>query len=114
MSQEEKNQISNFALLDYTTNRIYKNAIFPTKRQHVRNKEIGKLKRIVWAKDDFKEITEDAVSAFVPPCTKDVFMKTYSNIVGDSLRWSNSDANDYAKYLEELFQWFLEWTSNEK
>lgn len=114
MSQEEKNQISNFALLDYTTNRIYKNAIFPTKRQHVRNKEIGKLKRIVWDKDDFKEITEDAVSAFVPPCTKDVFMKTYSNIVGDSLRWSNSDANDYAKYLEELFQWFLEWTSNEK
>lgn len=114
MSQEEKNQISNFALLDYTTNRIYKNAIFPTKRQHVRNKEIGKLKRIVWDKDDFKEITEDAVSAFGPPCTKDVFMKTYSNIVGDSLRWSNSDANDYAKYLEELFQWFLEWTSNEK
>lgn len=108
MTREQKNQITNFALLDYSTNRIYKNAIFPTKRQHIRNKEIGMLITMEWDRieGEIVEKKNKAESAFVPPCTKDVFTKSYSNIVADSLQWSTDDARDYGKYLEDLFIWF--------
>lgn len=113
MTTDEKNRITNFALLDFSTNRLYKNAIFATKRQHVRNKEIGKLKTISWNKEknDFEETTTIADSAFVPPCTKDVFTKTYSNVVADSLQWGELDASDYGTYLTELFDWFNSWSN---
>ena len=35
------------------------------------------------------------VSAFVPPCTKNVFMKYYSPMVGDSNYWTKEDAEAY-------------------
>lgn len=110
MTQEDKNKISNFALLDYSTNRMYKNAIFPTKRQHIRNKEIGILETVVWSKEAkaFVTIEESAGSAFVPPCTKDAFMKCFSSVVSDSLHWSDQDAKGYADYLDTLFRWFKE------
>lgn len=57
-------------------------------------------------KAEIVETKKNAESAFVPPCTKDVFTKTYSNIVADSLQWSKNDAGDYGKYLTDLFQWF--------
>lgn len=108
MSQEAKNKISNFVLLDSATNRGYKNAIFPTKRQHVKDKECGMLKIAQWNKDDKKIVIskQEVESAFVPPCTKDVFMKTYSNVVSNSMAWTPSDAAEYANYLTDLFDWF--------
>ena len=38
---------------------------------------------------------EKIVSAFVPPCTKNVFMKYYSSVVGDSNYWTKEDAEAY-------------------
>ena len=113
-SVEQKNKISNYVLLDYSTNRTYKNAIFPTKRQHIRNKENGKLMTAKWnTKSQTIEVSEaPAESAFVPPCTKDVFMKTYSNVVSNSMAWTPDDAESYACYLTELFNWFKEKYSN--
>lgn len=113
-SDEQKNKISNYVLLDYSTNREYKNAIFPTKRQHIRNKEHGKLMTAQWDTESqkIKIIEEEANSAFVPPCTKDVFMKTYSNVVSNSMAWTPDDAAEYASYLTELFNWFKEKYSN--
>ncbi len=113
-SVEQKNMISNYVLLDYSTNRKYKNAIFPTKRQHIRNKENGKLATAQWdtKSQTIKIIEEEADSAFVPPCTKDVFMKTYSNVVSSSMAWTPQDAAEYAGYLTELFDWFKEKYSN--
>ena len=113
-SVEQKNKISNYVLLDYSTNRSYKNAIFPTKRLHVKDKEHGMLQEAEWNKDDQKIVIKkrDVDSAFVPPCTKDVFMKTYSNVVSNSMAWTPDDAESYACYLTELFNWFKEKYSN--
>lgn len=106
-SDEQKNKISNYVLLDSSTNRTYKNAIFPTKRQHIKDKERRILKYAEWSDTAGIIIREKmAKSAFVPPCTKDVFMKTYSNVVSNSMAWTLNDADEYAVYLAELFDWF--------
>ena len=41
LKEENKNTISNFTLLDETTNKEYGNSIFPIKRRYVINKENG-------------------------------------------------------------------------
>mgnify|MGYP000047815313 FL=1 len=110
MSREEKNRISNFVLLDSATNRGYKNAIFPTKRLHVKDKERGRLRFAEWnkVKQEIEIREKDVKSAFVPPCTKDVFMKAYSNVVNNSMAWTAPDAAAYADYLTDLSDWFKE------
>lgn len=109
----EKNRIYNFALLDSSTNRGYKNAIFPTKRQHIRNKTIGKLLYADWDKDKIIIKAEKKKSAFVPPCTLNVFTKHYSFMPGTFLRWTLSDALDYEKEINALFKWFKDNFNNE-
>ena len=55
---EEKNDISNLALLDSTTNRSYGNSFFPIKRKRI--------------------IENDSKGIFVPIATKNLFLKYYS------------------------------------
>lgn len=103
-----RNKISNLTLLDYKTNRQYKNAIFPTKRQYVRNKEKGVLETPAWNKETASIIItkKDADSAFVPPSTKMVFLKGCSQAPSNFMEWSDTDAEDYKLYILDLFEWF--------
>lgn len=79
IKEEEKNQIGNLTLLDSATNRSYHNDLFPKKRRTI--------------------LTSDT---FVPPCTQAVFTKSYSRKPGTSLRrWSQINANEYQKDIEE-------------
>lgn len=103
----DKNRIYNYALLDSSTNRGYKNAIYPTKRQHIRNKTIGVLLYADWEKDKIVIKKDVKKSAFVPPCTLNVFTKQYSYMPGTFMRWTLSDALDYEKEILSLFNWFL-------
>lgn len=104
----KRNKITNFTLLDYKTNRLYKNSIFSTKRQHVRNKEIGILETPVWDNEtkSIQIIQNKADSAFVPPCTMSVFLKAYSPTPYNFMEWTNDDANAYRNYIIDLFNWF--------
>lgn len=85
----EKNSLGNYVLLDSSTNRSYKNQIFPVKR------------KIVMAIDSGipNEFTGETVHRkFVPPCTKLVFMKYFSekpNTAEDINYWTKEDANWY-------------------
>jgi len=74
--------ISNLVLLDAGTNRMYKNAFFPVKRRHI--------------------IQKEKQGIFIPPCTKNVFMKAYSEKMGDVMYWNNSDASDYLKEIKRV------------
>ncbi|MGV0757422.1 DUF262 domain-containing protein [Empedobacter brevis] len=78
-SHEDVNDISNLALLDARTNRSYKNAVFPVKRSTIIERE--------------KEGT------FIPICTKNVFMKFYSNSVNQMTFWGDADRE---KYLSDI------------
>lgn len=110
----DKNRIYNFALLDSSTNRKYKNAIFATKRQHIRNKTVGVLLYAIWENDNITIVRDKAKSAFVPPCTLSVFSKQYSFMPGSFLRWTLSDANDYEREMTSLFSWFKNDFRNER
>ena len=70
-----ENSIGNLTLLDSTTNRSYKNAIFPIKRQRI--------------------IAADKATTFVPIATRNVFLKYYSQRVHDMTFWNRDDHENY-------------------
>ncbi len=74
---EDINDISNLVLLDAGTNRSYKNAVFPVKRKTI--------------------IERDKNGTFIPVCTKNVFMKFYSNEVSQMTFWGKIDRSAYIK-----------------
>ncbi|AQS92728.1 hypothetical protein BXQ17_01000 [Polaribacter sp. BM10] len=85
--KEPDNSISNLALLDASTNRSYKNAMFPIKRKTI--------------------IENDKKGTFVPICTRNVFLKSYSKKLDDVMYWKNSDANDYLEAIKNTLKQYL-------
>ena len=73
------NSIGNLTLLDRTTNRSYKNAVFPIKRSKI--------------------IALDKEATFVPLCTKNVFLKYYSKQVDKMLYWESKDSQDHQQAM---------------
>lgn len=69
---ETDNSIGNLTLLDASTNRSYKNAIFPAKRKIL--------------------IALDKSGKFIPLCTKNAFLKYYSPKIDAMLIWTKDDA----------------------
>ena len=99
---EDKNRIWNYALLDSSTNRSYGNAIFSAKRRIIIGKDKGRLIPVPKFKDG-KLVTgeeKEANSSFVPPCTKQVFLKYFSSTAGDNNYWTKNDAEDYKKDIK--------------
>ena len=88
---EPDNSIANLALLDQETNRSYKNAVFPVKRQRV--------------------LELDAHGVFVPHCTRNVFLKSYSPLVGHAMYWTEQDRDGYRQELIDTLSVFVtgEW-----
>lgn len=72
---DETNNISNLTLLDARTNRSYKNAIFPKKRQIL--------------------IERDKTGIYIPVCTRNVFLKYYNPDVTQMNYWGKSDREHY-------------------
>lgn len=79
--------IGNLALLDATTNRSYKNALFPVKRARI--------------------IENDMRGVFVPICTKNVFLKFFSRSTCDLLYWQKSDADNYLAAIGKSLSEYL-------
>lgn len=84
---EPDNGIANLALLDQETNRSYKNAVFPVKRQRV--------------------IELDEHGVFVPHCTRNVFMKCYSPTVDHAMFWTQPDRDGYRQTLGDTLHTFI-------
>ena len=106
-SQMEKNRIWNYALLDSSTNRSYENSIFSGKRRIIIGKDKGKLIPIPKLSKSGKLIIGeefDAGSSFVPPCTKQVFLKYYSPTADHSNYWTKLDAEAYLEDIRECLK----------
>ena len=97
MDDKMKNQIWNFCLLDEHTNKSYGNSIFSVKRHIVMGKEMGKEYVL---DDHLKSIVVPNSIAFVPGCTKDVFIKAYTANDTPNREWSLTDAK---AYREEMY-----------
>jgi len=88
---EPDNNIANLTLLDYRTNRSYKNAPFVVKRQEL--------------------LSLDEAGTFVPLCTRNVFLKCYSPLVKNPMMWSEEDKRGYERaIIETLVKFFLDKT----
>lgn len=98
----KKNYIWNFALLDSTTNEEYQNAPFPVKRICVLAKEQGKKAKLGLNESNELKITHENGIAFVPPCTRNVFTKAYTEIPTALNAWALDDAEHYLKKINEV------------
>lgn len=85
--QETDNGIQNLALLDAKTNRTYKNAVFPIKRRWI--------------------LRRDKEGIYVPVCTRNVFLKYYSETIDDMMFWKQEDGQNYRDALLEMLEHFF-------
>ena len=113
LNPEEKNKVWNFALLDSSTNRSYGNSIFSAKRRIIIGKDKGKyipVPRVIAKKGhkciDVTSEEVDAPSSFIPPCTRQVFLKYYSAIVASPNYWLKTDAENYKKDIFTTLKMF--------
>lgn len=103
----EKNRIWNYALLDSSTNHSYGNTIFSGKRRIIIGKDKGKKIAIPKLNNDNQLILgkeNEAKSSFVPPCTKQIFMKYYSSVMSNSNYWTKDDAQGYLNDIKECIK----------
>lgn len=105
LSPLEKNRIWNYALLDSSSNRSYGNSIFSAKRRILIGKQQGKklgVPRLTRDKDKKIEVPTEGKSdsAFVPPCTMNVFLKYYSTISNSANYWTKHDCIEYQKDIQ--------------
>lgn len=110
LSQDEKNRIWNFTLLDSSTNRSYGNAIFPAKRRAIIGKDQSKKVSTPQTDEEGQIMDskpENASSSFIPPCTKYVFLKYYNTVSFDPNTWTKDDAKAYEDNIKEVLKDFL-------
>lgn len=104
-SDETRNQVWNFCLLDQSTNRSYGNSIFALKRKEILLRERG-------LDVDGKPLSSDANDktkkrrVFIPSCTLNVFTKFYSPDATDLSVWSIDDAKEYRKAIYQALKGF--------
>jgi len=87
INDDEINGISNLTLLDSKTNRSYKNAVFPVKRKTI--------------------IERDKSGVFIPICTKNVFLKYFSEYPPKISFWTQDDRDKYEIDLRTILENYL-------
>ena len=86
-NEDIKNNIGNLTLLDAGTNRGYGNALFPTKRRKI--------------------IEKDTLGVFIPICTKNLFLKYFDKKGTSRTQWNLEDINNYREVIEDSLIDFL-------
>jgi len=81
-----KHALENMALLSCPDNSGLNNAIFPVKRDRI--------------------IRMEREGSFIPPCTRNVFLKLYSKADNQPYFWSTRDKADYISEIENVFNNF--------
>lgn len=84
---DDINDLSNLTLLDSATNRSYKNAVFPVKRKTI--------------------IDRDKAGVFIPLCTKNVFLKYFSDYPPKISFWTQEDRENYENDLQKVLGNYL-------
>lgn len=87
IKDEDINDLSNLTLLDSETNRGYKNAVFPFKRKTI--------------------INRDKSGIFIPICTKNVFLKYFSEYPPKISFWTQDDRVKYEEDLNKVLENYI-------
>ena len=117
MSDEDKNKIWNYTLLDAQTNKEYGNQIFPVKRAFINNKVNGIKKKYKLDGNKLIEIEERKEVAFVPLCTQKVFSKSCTSMPNTMVNWNYEDAKAYLTDIIIKLKYYLpesliKWSEN--
>jgi uncharacterized protein with ParB-like and HNH nuclease domain len=88
IDDEDINDLSNLSLLDSETNRGYKNAVFPFKRKTI--------------------INRDKEGVFIPLCTKNVFLKYFSEYPPKISFWTQDDRDNYELDLYNVLNDYID------
>lgn len=115
-SDNDKNKVWNFTLLDSGTNQEYQNSVFPFKRLFILNKEAGIKTSLRYDDKEMKAIivTEGRAISFIPPVTKKIFTKAFTQSPTNLHSWTTQrDAKSYLldlelkteKYLPKIYRW---------
>lgn len=84
---EEDDSLRNLCLLDRGTNRSYKNDSFKKKRKKI--------------------IEQEKKGTFIPICSRNVFMKYYSDELKQLGQWSEIDRNAYISNISQILKDYL-------
>ena len=104
LENSDKNKLWNFTLLDESTNKSYGNAIFSAKRRVILGKDQGEK---IIVDNDYEIKISKSGSAFIPPCTKNVFLKYFNPLTNNLREWDKTDAEAYEKNIKDTLQIFL-------
>lgn len=85
-SESTKHELENMALLSCHANASLNNAIFPVKRDRI--------------------IQMEREGKFIPPCTRNVFLKIYSKADSQPFFWSYEDKLNYMNEIKNVFDNF--------
>lgn len=131
--ENDKNKIWNYVLLDSGTNRGYGNSIFPAKRRSIIGKDRGtkysvdehgmvlptadneiELSRLMGndsltdkEKEQLNALKRYTAVSFIPPCTRNVFMKYYTKQPNNLVEWGWHDAVAYLENIKILLNEFI-------
>ncbi|RKV75628.1 MAG: DUF262 domain-containing protein [Alloprevotella sp.] len=86
-ASSEMHEMSNMALLTSGDNAALNNSYFLSKR--------------------IKLLQLERNGAFIPPCTRNVFLKVYSPIGAPSYKWGQADREAYLKAMKEVVKEFI-------
>lgn len=104
LERQDKDRLWNFTLLDRSTNRGYGNSIFSAKRRVIIGKDQGK---IIEVNDNYELEEKEGAIAFIPPCTRNVFLKYYNPSVSNLREWNKTDAKAYQQNISNILKEFL-------
>ena len=109
IADQDKQKVWNFTILDSSTNEEYQNDPFPIKRIYVLAKDNGRKVLKIYDKNTHRISfnKDEEVIAFIPPATKNVFIKAYTEMPVSLTSWTEQDAKSYLRKIEETLCEFL-------
>lgn len=85
--EQSKHSISNLCLVDAPTNSKLNNSVFDVKRELVKNREL--------------------VGHYIPVCTRNVFLKAYTEYPVNNAYWTSEDRKGYLQNIKNVYDFFM-------
>jgi len=85
---ENPHSIKNLCLLDKSTNSLLNNSVFDVKREKIKKRELD--------------------GHYIPVCTRNVFLKAYTDYPSTNAYWTKADREGYFRHIKETYDYFIQ------
>lgn len=94
INNDSTHSIDNLCLLDSATNSQLNNSVFDVKRERIKKRE--------------------GTVFYIPFCTRNVFLKTYTEYPKDNIYWKEEDRKGYLKSIQAVYDYFVKPKKNKQ